>query len=1031
MAANTGPDINTYAIPEVALGDTFNTWRDVTNTEIYKLNKMRVYDGVSSSSIDITVAAGGTLSAAIADNVNKGITFMQPVTFQSGVTFNGDVTFNASTFTVNANVVTIDDYNLILGNTAAGSSDTKIDAAGGGGLLIDRGGSGNTAEWLWKTTNVHGLTGVWQANAHIGISGATFGIYPNAGGVLPVHGTGIRLDGGSTSDHGLLVQLTSSGDAGTTSNRSVQFGRYSPAGATVFMEVLNGTTYGARPFVNISDGANRKTINQSGNTFLFGTPVRLNQTNGLYETAVASDADSAEVVGIVSKSGDPEFEITFIGEIFGNFAPVNQAATSLVAGRAYYLSPSSAGTITPVQPSSPGTIQKAVLIATGTNSAIVIPFTGGVLQTPIQIANSSSVATRIQQFNKFSVGDVVRFKAYTPGVTLTYSLTGGKTAEAYYPNGIYVKGQANTPEEAEIAGMVISVGATGDVNENFDILMDGFFSCNLSPLTAGTVYFLAKDCAGTTGSFESGVSSLSSSPPSAEGTVRKPMLMATGPLTGYLFSYRGDVRGAATGISYANLDNFLITNILDGITGDLQVGVYDGTSNGREAIRIASGPGSYTSTVGVTGYVGVAAGGASSKWLGVDDSAAGNRILCPLDVLGEVRVGATLAATAQGRDLLVSRYTSDTSPSVAGGGYTAASWNVISTRPSTPSLAIGYGVRSAVSSDGWISSVPALSSARSALVVGASGSEPSLVWKTSGAVSPSLGGAVSMSDTFSIVGSTASFSGSFNIGTTYDRVSTTSSFGYQPRLVVQGWTYGYSSPQIVATSTDNNFLIFNTSGGQGDYNGTNAYKGGSYLVFGKVGAIDQGHTFGIGPWSSGTHGLLMAFSGTNMNVGINKSNPAVALDVNGDIKSSTYVRATSGMVIGGATFAAPTGTAPLFGVRAWVRFYVAANPAVGTGSITIQGSGNISSVYRDAVGQYSIYFTTPLPDNYAVAGAANERNPNVVHPNPGGGQGGVYQTAVGLWSGAAAATSVCTITIANIDLNNNTDPEVVTVIFVG
>ena len=204
----------------------------------------------------------------------------------------------------------------------------------------------------------------------------------------------------------------------------------------------------------------------------------------------------------------------------------------------------------------------------------------------------------------------------------TYSLTGGTTAEAYYPNGIYVKGQANTPEEAEIAGMVISVGATGDVNENFDILMDGFFSCNLSPLTPGTVYFLAKDCAGTTGSFESGVSSLTSSPPSAEGTVRKPMLMATGPLTGYLFSYRGDVRGAATGISYANLDNFLITNILDGITGDLQVGVYDGTSNGREAIRIASGPGSYTSTVGVTGYVGVAAGGASSKWLGVDDSAA-------------------------------------------------------------------------------------------------------------------------------------------------------------------------------------------------------------------------------------------------------------------------------------------------------------------------------------------------------------------------------------------------------------------------
>jgi hypothetical protein len=883
MAANTGPDINTYAIPEVALGDTFNTWRDVTNTEIYKLNKMRVYDGVSSSSIDITVAAGGTLSAAIADNVNKGVTFIQPVTFQSGVTFNGDVTFNASTFTVNANVVTIDDYNLILGNTAAGSTDTKIDAAGGGGLLIDRGSSGNTAEWLWKTTNLHGLTGVWQANAHIGISGASFGIYPNAGGILPVHGSGIRLDGGSTSDHGLLVELTSSGVAGTTSNRSIQFERYSSDGATVFMEVLSGTTYGARPFVNISDGANRKTINQV-NTFIFGTPVRLNQTNGLYETAVASDADSAEVVGIVSKSGSPQFEITFIGEIFGDFAPVNQAATSLVAGKAYYLSPSSAGTITPVQPSSPGTIQKAVLIATGTNSAIVIPFTGGVLQTPIQIANSSSVATRIQQFNKFSVGDVVRFKAYTPGVTLTYSLSGGNTAEAYYPNGIYVKGQANTPEEAEIAGMVISVGVTGDVNENFDVLMDGFFSCNLSPLTAGTVYFLAKDCAGTTGSFESGVFSLSSSPPSTEGTVRKPMLMATGPLTGYLFSYRGDVRGAATGISYANLDNFLITNILDGITGDLQVGVYDSTSNGREAIRIASGPGSYSSTVGITGYVGVAAGGASSKWLGVDNSAAGNRILCPLDVLGEVRVGATLAPTAQGRDLLVSRYTSDTSPSVAGGGYTAASWNVISTRPSTPSLAIGYGVRSAVSSDGWISSVPALSSPRSALVVGVSGSDPSLVWKTSRAVSPSLDGSVSLTDTFSIVGNTAAFVGAVNIGTTQDRASMQT---HKPRLFIQGDSNTTARPQVHMTTTDGNFLLMNASGRAGDYNSINQYDGGSYLVFGKDSGGGAGHTFAISPWGVGVTatGMLMSYNGTSVNVGINTYTPDVALDVNGAIKN--------------------------------------------------------------------------------------------------------------------------------------------------
>ena len=145
------------------------------------------------------------------------------------------------------------------------------------------------------------------------------------------------------------------------------------------------------------------------------------------------------------------------------------------------------------------------------------------------------------------------------------------------------------------------------------------------------------------------------------------------------------------------------------------------------------------------------------------NTGTGNRILSPLDVRGEIRVGATLASPVQGRDLLVSRYTTD---DISANGTTAASWNIISTRPTNSSLALGYGVRSATSTDGWISSLPStVNSSRSALVVGVSGSNPSLVWKTSGAVSPSLGGAVSLSDTFSIVGSTACFSGTVAIGT--------------------------------------------------------------------------------------------------------------------------------------------------------------------------------------------------------------------------------------------------------------------------
>lgn len=59
-----------------------------------------------------------------------------------------------------------------------------------------------------------------------------------------------------------------------------------------------------------------------------------------------------------------------------------------------------------------------------------------------------------------------------------------------------------------------------------------------------------------------------------------------------------------------------------------------------------------------------------------------------------------------------------------------------------------------------------------------------------------------------------------------------------------------------------------------------------------------------------------------------------------------------------------TGTAPIFGVRAWCNFD-------GTGTIssnqTIRGSGNIASVYKTGTGQYTVNINTPMPNaNYAV-----------------------------------------------------------------
>jgi len=741
MPGSTGPDLNTFQIPEVQLGDTFNLWRDTTNTGIYKLNKVKVYDGVSSSSISMSVSTGGTLSAELADNINKGVTFNygvgfgagvsfnDAVVFQSGVTFNGDVTFNASTFTVNANIVTIDDYNLILGDTAA-ASDANISTAGGGGLLIKR-GSGNTASWLWNPSNTVGVTGVWSGNAHIGISGQTYGIIPHNSDILPVYGLRLGLEGGSTTDHGFEIAMTNSGVAGSTSNRTVQFLRTYPNGSTAFLEVFNGTTYGSYPFTSIPNGVNKKIVNQSSHGFIFGQPIYLNGSN--YASAQANSVSKSEVVGLVSKYIDSNtFELTFIGEIYGDFSGVLETGSSLTPGSVYYLSPFTAGKLSPTNPIATGQVHKAVLIATGTNSAIVYPFTGGILASPISTVTASSLGVRYPQLNRFQVGDFVRWK---PGpITIAYGSTSGT-----YTDGIYVKAQANSSAEAEVAGMVVRTNdldpnnPTG-INESFDVLMDGFFSGLSLPayygqIDSGTVYFLNTNCAGTTGCLEGITTPFNSSFPVGAGKIRKPLFMCTtsdeSQFSGYLFSYRGDqldVGGLSASIP---LESLLIANLGScGSAEPLVFGVRDGngTAGGIPVMRFPhTRPGSVE--IGYTGTPGSA--GAS------------------LDVRGVLRGGRSTATN--GGDIIVSRYNE------SGSGNNSSypeTLNVFGTQFSSGNSVISYGIRPKSGSAGYESTTGLSNIPRAALEVGSTTGGAGLILKTTSATNSAIGTALSTTDTF-------------------------------------------------------------------------------------------------------------------------------------------------------------------------------------------------------------------------------------------------------------------------------------------
>ena len=59
-----------------------------------------------------------------------------------------------------------------------------------------------------------------------------------------------------------------------------------------------------------------------------------------------------------------------------------------------------------------------------------------------------------------------------------------------------------------------------------------------------------------------------------------------------------------------------------------------------------------------------------------------------------------------------------------------------------------------------------------------------------------------------------------------------------------------------------------------------------------------------------------------------------------------------------------TGTAPIYACRAWVNFN-------GTGTVAIRASGNVSSITDNGTGNYTVNFTTAMPDvNYCMTSAA-------------------------------------------------------------
>jgi hypothetical protein len=76
-----------------------------------------------------------------------------------------------------------------------------------------------------------------------------------------------------------------------------------------------------------------------------------------------------------------------------------------------------------------------------------------------------------------------------------------------------------------------------------------------------------------------------------------------------------------------------------------------------------------------------------------------------------------------------------------------------------------------------------------------------------------------------------------------------------------------------------------------------------------------------------------------------------------------------------------SGSAPIYACRAWVNFN-------GTGTVAIRASGNVSSITDNGTGDYTVNFTTAMPDvNYSIVGSAGSGNAfgSYALNNPGAG----------------------------------------------
>lgn len=513
----TGPASSSYIIPPLTLSDTFYEWYTLTNTEVIdKLNRLKVYQMRGATGITFIQQDDG-VAVGYLDTVVPG-----------DHTFTGNITFNGTVTTVNSNIVTIDDFNILLGATSSPVTNATITNSGGGGIIINGSPTAGDKYFLWKSFDPStGRTfNAWRISDALAFTGD---------GIFYANTNCFEFrEGSDDTPASKLIFETSS--VGATVDIATYF-------------ASSGTTYNNIRMLN--DGSTRlldssvikRFTGVSGITAIgitFGSVVRHDLTTGGLTLAQANTVANAESLGIVVDNNitAQTVDVNILGYIKGNFSQAIASGdvpqNSLGTGEFYFLSPYQAGKITKTVPSTTGEVRKPILYALGSDRAMVMNYVGNKIVDVDSLYSRLNASTVIVQHEPglFAVGDVARFEE---GIT-------GSGARQY---GSYVKASNISPEKAEALGIISSINFGGNSGASL-LTVSGFIDISASGITLipGSVYFLGAD-----------EGKLTEDPPQTVNTVRKPMLVAVSPKAGLVQTYVGFMVGSDSGSQSSSLIN--------------------------------------------------------------------------------------------------------------------------------------------------------------------------------------------------------------------------------------------------------------------------------------------------------------------------------------------------------------------------------------------------------------------------------------------------------------------------------------------